>query len=387
MSDVLDSLKSTLAELVAIDSTSSESNDRIIEFLQSRLKAGGFALRRQTYRDAAGIQKTNLIGVKHGDPTQRAELALVGHTDCVPYDPNWKEALLLQERGGRLYGRGACDTKAFIAAALTAASRVEPRAALALIFTADEELGCAGAKQLAEAGLGRARYAIVGEPTSLAPVRANKGYCLAEIEVAGREGHSAYPDSGASAIYRAARFIRRVEELSRELRSETDPDFEPPFTTVNVGTISGGKAKNIIPGSCRFFVEWRPIPGQGAQRVLGKLEEIREALKAEEPDFSARLELIRQDGGAQSSSDSPIVRFIAGQSGKRATTVPFGTEAGQLRALGAETVVFGPGNIQFAHRTGEFVPIDELVRAEEILEGAITHFCGRAGSSEGPRLE
>ena len=129
---------------------------------------------------------------------------------------------------------------------------------------------------------------LVGEPTSLAPVRANKGYCLAEIEVAGREGHSAYPDSGASAIYRAARFIQRVEELARELRSETDPDFEPPFTTVNVGTISGGKAKNIIPGSCRFFVEWRPIPGQGPQRVLGKLEEIREALKAEEPDFSAR---------------------------------------------------------------------------------------------------
>ena len=375
MNDLLVSLKSTLAQLVAIDSTSARSNEPMIEYLQERLRPLGFALKRQTYLDDAGVRKTNLIATIAGDASQPVELALVGHTDCVPYDSAWKEALLLEERDGRLYGRGACDTKAFIAAAITAAGRVEPLKPLALVFTADEELGCVGAKQLVDAKAVRARYAIVGEPTSLAPVRANKGYCLAEIEIEGKEGHSAYPDTGASAIYRAARFIRRIEELSAELRSETDASFEPPFTTVNVGTISGGKAKNIIPGRCRFHVEWRPIPGQSPKHVFSRLEDIGKELKSEDAGFSARIDLLRQDNGAQSAPDSPIVRFIADQSGKEPTTVPFGTEAGHLAALGAETVVFGPGNIQFAHRTGEFVPIDELVRAEAILERAIIAFC------------
>jgi acetylornithine deacetylase len=379
MSEVLGQLATTLKELVAIDSTSTRSNAPVVDLLERRLSSAGFVCERHRYVDEAGVEKVNLLATTGAGPRDVAELALVGHTDCVPYDAAWKEALVLVERDGRFYGRGACDTKAFIACALTAVDRVgraRLTRSLRLIFTADEELGCFGAKKLLDAGLGRARHAIVGEPTSLVPIRANKGYCLAEVEVKGVEGHSAYPESGASAIFRAGRFLRRLEELSRgELRAEVDPNFEPPFTTVNVGLISGGKAKNVIPGSCRFTVEWRPIPGQPVEKVAELLKRIQAELKREDPAYDSELRISRQDRGVETPASAEVVRFLVEQSGNAPATVAFGTEAPQLTELGAQAVVFGPGNIQVAHRTGEFVPIPELLKCEEILERAILRFC------------
>jgi acetylornithine deacetylase len=249
------------------------------------------------------------------------------------------------------------------------------------VFTADEELGCFGAKQLVDAGVGRARYAIVGEPTQLRPIHANKGYCLLEVAVRGKEGHSAYPDSGASAIFRAARLLERLERYARtELRTEADPKFDPPYTTVNVGIIGGGKAKNVIPGECRFIVEWRPIPSQRTELVPEKVRALVQELAAEEPGFEAEVRIQRMDRGVETSTGSEVVRFLAEATGKPPATVAFGTEAPQMTQLGAEAVVFGPGNIQVAHQTGEFVPVEELCRAEEILERAITRFCGAGGA-------
>src|SRR4029079_12806900 len=187
--------------------------------------------------------------------TLQIELALVGHTDTVPFDPNWNEALALTERDGKLFGRGACDTKAFIAAALTAVESLDLEKLtkpLALVFTSDEEIGCLGAKRLAAAKPLTARYAIVGEPTSLQPMRGGKGYCLAQITVRGREAHSAYPQLGASAIFRAARLLGRIEKTAEQLKDDQRAGFDPPHTTLNIGLINGGSAKNIIPGECRF---------------------------------------------------------------------------------------------------------------------------------------
>lgn len=378
MSDTLPALRAILSELVALDTTSARSNVPLIEYAQARLEAAGFTAERQHYQDERGVEKVNLVAVKGG--SGRAALALVGHSDCVPYDVAWTDALRLTEKDGKLYGRGACDTKGFIACALHAASRVDEaslKAPLMVILTADEEVGLVGAKRLVEAGLGRARHAIVGEPTSLRPVRANKGYCLAEVEVYGKEGHSAYPETGASAIFRAGRFLHRLEELANTvLREEQDAAFQPPYTTVNVGLIQGGKAKNIIPGACRFTVEWRPIPGQRAEKVVELLEGLRRELVKDEPGYEARVHVLRVDRGVNTPEDAEVVRFLAEQSGNTPTTVPFGTEAPQLTALGAEAVVFGPGDIRVAHQTGEFVPMDELVRCEAILARAITRFCG-----------
>src|ERR1051325_633228 len=178
-------IKKILADLVRIDSVSSRSNAEIVEYLERRCRDLHLITRRFPYFDDNGIEKINLIALSQD--TDEVELALVGHTDTVPYDPNWTEATNLTERDGKLYGRGSCDTKGFIAAALTALEDVKPNKPLALIFTADEEIGLRGAKQLAQAKPLRVRYSIGGEPTSLKPIRAGKGYSLAEVIVKGRE--------------------------------------------------------------------------------------------------------------------------------------------------------------------------------------------------------
>ncbi len=373
-------VKETLTQLVAIDSVSSHSNSRVISFLSGRCEALGLSVRRFPYLDENGVEKINLIalyGTDFSDLTE-VELALVGHTDTVPYDPNWAEATTLVERDGKLYGRGACDTKAFIAAALSAVEAIghkRLRRPLALIFTADEEIGLVGAKHLAEARPLRARYSIVGEPTSLQPMRAGKGYCLAEIIVRGREGHSAYPALGASAIFRAARLLTRIETIAEEIKPEQHQAFDPPYTTLNAGLIHGGTAKNVIPGECRFTLEWRPIPGQAPDRVLDLLRLALAEVKLDQ-GFDCEVAASRADSGFETPLDSRLVKMLEKLTGKRAGTVAFGTEAAQMSALGAEAVVIGPGDIRTAHQTNEFVPLDELERCVGILKNVIDLMCG-----------
>jgi acetylornithine deacetylase len=161
------------------------------------------------------------------------------------------------------------------------------------------------------------------------------------------------------------------------VRETRDAAFEPPYTTVNVGLISGGKAKNIIPGSCKFVVEWRPIPSEPVEQVEQLIEGICLEMKREDPTFEARIQIVREDLGVDTRADSPVVRFLVEQSGNAPATVSFGTEAPHLTRMGAEAVVFGPGDIKNAHQTGEFVPVAELVRCREILGKAIAHFCGK----------
>ncbi|HEV7893498.1 MAG TPA: acetylornithine deacetylase [Pyrinomonadaceae bacterium] len=373
------SVEETLAQLVSIDSTSSKSNGALVEYALARAVAAGLRARVTSYRDERGTEKFQMLAFAPTE-TEEVELALVGHTDTVPFDASWAEALALTERGGKLYGRGACDTKGFIAAVLTAIEETDVRALrrpLALVLTADEEVGCLGAKRLAEARTFRARHAVVGEPTSLQPIRAGKGYCLADVTVRGREGHSAYPHLGASAIMRAARLVARIESIAEELKAEGHDSFDPPQTTVNVGLIAGGTAKNIIAGECRFTLEWRPVPGQRPEHVVELVEREVESLRAEDEGFDCTLRVRRLDGGIETEPDAPLVRALEELTGKDAGTISFGTEAPQLAELGADAVVFGPGDIRVAHRTGEFVPASELKEAVTIIRGVIERFCER----------
>ena len=373
-------VQKTLAELVAIDSVSSRSNSAIIDYLAQRCEGIGLTVKRLPYMDAGGVEKINLIalsGAEFSDNTA-VELALVGHTDTVPYDPNWSEALQLTEREGKLLGRGACDTKAFIAASLTAIATVElkkPRRPLAVVFTADEEIGLIGAKRLAETRAIHSRYAIVGEPTSLRPMRAGKGYCLAEVTIKGREAHSAYPSLGSSAVFGAARLIAAIEVIAGRLEAEQHAAFDPAHTTLNVGLVHGGTAKNVIPGECRFTLEWRPIPGQNPTRLLNLLDEAIAEEKRHDPEFVCDVDAARADEGFETSPSSTLVTLLEELTGNESGTVAFGTEATQLTKLGAEAVVLGPGNIRVAHRTGEFVPIAELETCVNILQQAIERLC------------
>jgi len=344
--------------------------------LASRLEVRGFRVKYHAYTDDKGVEKTNMIALCGDDST--VELALVGHTDTVPFKSDWADALTLTGKEGKLYGRGSCDTKGFIAAALTAVDSVdlsELKKPLALVFTADEEIGCIGAKKLADTKPFNVNNAIVGEPTSLQPMRAGKGYCLAEVFFRGREGHSAYPQVGANAIYRAARLVNEIEKIAEELKQDVRPEFEPPFTTLNVGLINGGSAKNIIAGECRFTLEWRPVPNQKASHVLDLITKAAEEEKKQDADFVYEIVVIRLDEGMSTPEDAELVKFLETETGKPSGTIAFGTEAPQMIELGAHAVVLGPGDIRVAHRTGEYVPIDELKECARVLQKAIEKFC------------
>jgi acetylornithine deacetylase len=232
-----------------------------------------------------------------------------------------------------------------------------------------------GAKRLAATRALRSRYAIVGEPTSLKPMRAGKGYCLAEITIKGREAHSAYPSLGSSAVFGAARLIAAIETIATKLETEQHAAFDPAHTTLNVGVVHGGTAKNVIPGECRFTLEWRPIPGQDPQRLLNLLDEAIAEQKSRDPEFICEVDAARADEGFETSPESTLVTLLEELTGNDAGTVAFGTEAAQLIELGAEAVVLGPGNIRVAHRTGEFVPVAELEACVTVLTQAIARLC------------
>ena len=372
-------VEKTLADLVAIDSVSSRSNAELVSYLVARCEARGLNVKLFSHLDENGVEKINLVAQTSVlDSKTPVELVLVGHTDTVPYDSGWTDALRLTEKDGKLFGRGACDTKAFISAALTAIEKIDfakLKQPLALAFTADEEIGCLGAKRLAEGRRFTARHAIVGEPTSLQPMRAGKGYCLAKITLRGREAHSAYPQIGVSAIFRAARLIERVETIAEGLKSDQRAAFDPPYTTLNVGLIEGGTAKNIIAGECRFTLEWRNIPGQKSDYVLTLVKQAVEELRTQDADFVCEIEASRADDSFETPPDSELVQFLEETCGQASGTVAFGTEAPSMIELGADAIVFGPGDIRVAHRTGEFVPIDQINSSVHILQRAIEHFC------------
>jgi acetylornithine deacetylase len=370
-------LVDTLQQLVAIDSTSSRSNLPVLDWLEPRVRRLGFEARRMTWKDADGVEKGNLIG--RLGPDEPGGLALVGHTDCVPFDPDWDEALSGVIRDGKLFGRGSADTKGSIAAMLSAASRVRPgKGTLWLVFTADEEVGCQGAKALAHEGRVHPAKAIIGEPTRLVPVRAHKGYCAVDFTLTGVEGHSAFPDVGASAIHAAVRLVTEIERIQGRLAGQhSDPAFSPPHTTFNVGVIRGGKARNVLAGECFFTLEWRPLPEQPPERAL---EMVDAASRALEEAGGGKLRVnrtpLRVDPAGVTSPDAEVVRFLEAESGNGSTAIPFGTELPELIHLGAEACVFGPGDIRVAHRTGEFVPLPELHQAADIYGRAIARFCG-----------
>jgi acetylornithine deacetylase len=366
-----------LSNLIRIPSPSFLSNRPIIDYAVQALHKAQWRSREMIYQDVAGVEKVNLIAAPPGqnldDPI--AELALMCHTDTVPYSIDWLQALEPTVADGMLHGCGACDVKGFLACLLTSIAESDSSGfidGLRLILTADEEIGCVGAAHLSASGLIRPRCAVIGEPTSLHPARAGKGYCLAEVTVFGEEAHSAHPQKGRSAIYRAARFLTAIEEYSSLLAEENHPFFSPSFTTLNIGTIQGGTAKNIIPGQCKFQLEWRPIPGQPVDTVPVAVSRIAETLRSNDPDFRHTLHVIRRQAGFESAGSSRLVRSIEAVTKRAAISIPFGSEASLLASVAEEVVVFGPGDMQTAHSRRECVPLNELDEAVSCLQSLMS---------------
>jgi acetylornithine deacetylase len=259
--------------------------------------------------------------------------------------------------------------KGFLACLLTAIRGTSGKLAdgLRLVLTADEEIGCVGALRLVTNNLLRPRRMVIGEPTSLHPARAGKGYCLAEVTVFGKEAHSAHPQQGVSAIYNAAHLITAIEEFAAHLALEKHTFFDPGFTTLNVGTIEGGTAKNIVPGYCRFQLEWRPIPGESANRVLESVGEILARLHSLNPHFRAQIEPLRQQAGFETGANAALVQSVEVLTGRAAISIPFGSEASIFAPIAEEVIVFGPGDMRTAHSSRECVPVAELDEAVACL--------------------
>jgi acetylornithine deacetylase len=361
-----------LNELIRIPSVSSLTNRPVIEYAEQSLHAVGWQTRRQIYTDSAHVEKVNLIAAPHSQSLDEVDvdIAFVCHTDTVPFASSWTNALSPYEENGFLHGCGACDVKGFLACLLTAAHSVrsEKLAKMRIVLTADEEVGCVGARHLLAENLLRPAKVVIGEPTSLQPARAGKGYCLAQVTVTGQEAHSAHPDRGASAIYGASHLLIALEQLADELAKVQNPFFSPTYTTLNVGTIQGGTAKNIIPGECKFLVEWRPIPGPAAERIPAAMEEVICKLRNTNPLLRYEFSIARQQQGFETSPDSALVRTLQTLTARPASSIPFGSEASLFSSICDEVVVFGPGDMQTAHSSRECVEIVQLDAAVECMQ-------------------
>jgi acetylornithine deacetylase len=370
-----------LNELVAIPSVSGLSNRPLIQWLQQLFLTLSWQQRILSYRDANGVEKLNLIVSPQvpDEGTITTELAIVCHTDTVPYTDEWRDATKLHERDGMLHGCGACDVKGFLACMLAAALALDTRKLtrpFCFVFTSDEEIGCRGARFLQASGSLKTRYAIIGEPTSLVPARAGKGYCLAGITVHGKAAHSAYPGAGTSAILAASHMIAAIERLSVEIHTDRDEAFSPPYTTLNIGEIRGGTAKNVIPAECSFLLEWRPVPKQRPGFVAEHLQQIARRVERDlGPDIRIDVTVQRMDAGFSTPPESPVIAAVQAESKIEAQTISFGTEAPWFALMGAEAVVIGPGSMQTAHSPRECVPIAELEACTHLLQSAIQHLC------------
>ncbi len=366
-----------LSNLICIPSPSFLSNRPIIDYAVHALHTSKWHSREMTYRDALGVEKVNLVAAPFAQSLDDSvvELAFVCHTDTVPYSADWQQALKAVVADGMLHGCGACDVKGFLACLLTSIAESDPTRfvdGLRLILTADEEIGCVGASNLIASGFITPRRVVIGEPTSLHPARAGKGYCLGEVTIFGEEAHSAHPQNGRSAIYDAARLITAIQEYGSQLAKEQHLFFSPNFTTLNIGTIQGGTAKNIVPGHCKFQVEWRPIPGQSADAIPAAITRIGEALRRVDPHFRWNLEILRQQAGFESPVGCLLERSIEALTGRTATSIPFGSEASLLAPIAQEVIVFGPGDMRTAHSSRECVPLTELSEAVDCLRSLMT---------------
>jgi acetylornithine deacetylase len=362
-----------LRELVAIPTPSSVSNLPLLYWVATFLERREWRTEFLPYEDESGVAKANLIAWPDAlDRNSKLDLAFVCHTDTVPYAADWPGALALDEREGRLHGCGSCDVKGALACFLAAVSALDATAIsskVALILTADEEIGCKGMERLLRSTQLHISSAIVSEPTSLRAGIAGKGYGLARITVEGREAHSAFPHQGVSAISLAARLIARIEDtfVAEERQAASDTLFDPPRTTLNIGVIEGGTAKNIIPGRCSFLVEWRAIPGENPARVLDRLRDLVGEAQASAPRASIQLEALRAEPGFSPAAQGRLQRSLAGLLGDAPVGISFGSEASRMARIADEGIVIGPGDMRSAHSNRECVPIAELETWTRVL--------------------
>jgi acetylornithine deacetylase len=371
-----------LRELVAFPTVSCDSNLELIDYIEGHLSGIGADVR--TFVDDSG-SKANLFATI--GPEVDGGIVLSGHTDVVPANADqWaSDPFRLTARDNRLYGRGTCDMKGFIATALALAptfAAADLARPLHFAFTYDEEVGCLGARSLVDelrAMTTKPAIAIIGEPTEMRVIEGHKGCCEYAVAFSGLEGHASVPDEGVNAVEYAARYVAHLMGLTEALRDRAPASsrFQPPWTTLQVGRISGGVARNVIAGQCEIDWEMRPInkaDGDYVKSTINRFvdEVLRPEMQALHPQADIRTEVIGEVEGLEPVPNSEAVRIAAELTGANtADLVSFGTEAGLFQSIDISTVVCGPGSIEQAHKPDEFITLDQLKRAEAMIMGLL----------------
>lgn len=375
-----------LRRLVGFDTVSARSNLAAIGFIRDYLEALGAAC-RLTFDDDG--RKANLFATL--GPADRPGVVLSGHTDVVPVEgqPWLSDPFALVERDGRLFGRGTCDMKAFIAASLALAPEFLARgltAPLHFAFSYDEEIGCVGVRRLIDdlGHLGaRPQLCIVGEPTEMKVIVAHKGKKSLRCRVRGLECHSALSPQGVNAVEAAAEVIAHMKGMQRRLRDQgpLDPAFDPPYTTIHTGVIQGGTALNIVPLDCWFEFEIRTLPGHDPEALLAEIKDFAETrllpeMQAVNKACGFAWDDLNTTAGLDMAADSDAARMVAALSGSNtAGKVSFGTEAGLFQQAGIPTIVCGPGSIEQAHKPNEFIELDQIRQCEAFLRRLMDRMC------------
>jgi len=373
-----------LAALVGFDTTSRNSNLPLIDWVEDYL--GRYGVKGERVYDATG-SKANLwvtIG-----PKDVAGYVLSGHVDVVPVDgQNWtSDPFRLTAKDDRFYGRGTCDMKGFVAAALAAvpAMVAAPLAKpIHLAISYDEEVGCRGVRTLLAVLKDRPlkpEACFVGEPTNMQVVTAHKTGRPMRCTVRGKEAHSSLRPYGVSAIEEAAKLIVRINEIGQRLARRTDLDllFSVPFSTTSVGVIRGGTVRNIVAGECVVDFDLRCVPGDDPYAIVAEIEAyardvLEPPMKAIDAAAGFTFEELSLVPGLDTAADAPVTVLAKALAGRNDhAKVAYGTEAGLFQEIGIPTVVVGPGSIEQAHKPDEFIETAELAKADAFLAKLVAH--------------
>ncbi|MFO1122046.1 MAG: acetylornithine deacetylase [Hyphomicrobiales bacterium] len=367
-----------LARLVAFDTTSRDGNLPLIEFVERYLDGWGIPHFRVDYE--AG-KKTNLFATI--GPAIAGGIVLSGHTDVVPVDgQDWTSApFALTAREDRLFGRGTCDMKGFIAVCLAMVPRFKAArltSPIHLALSCDEEVGCKGVRPLVahlRDHLPKPRAVIVGEPTSMKVVNAHKSAVTFSTDVTGHEAHSSLIDQGVNSIIVAGELLSELNRIRADLIARGDPShrFNPPYSTLHVGLISGGTAKNIIPRRCSFQWETRLLPGADPDEVPLRFDRfaktLEPAMQAVAPDTGITTVCANTVPGLAPDQESDAEHLALHLASANSThAVSYCTEAGLFQQIGIPAVVCGPGSIEQAHKPDEYIDVSELRKCEGFME-------------------
>ncbi len=368
-----------IERLIAFDTTSRNSNLELIHYVRDYLADLGVTA--SLVHDGEG-RKANLYATL--GPGDRPGIALSGHTDVVPIDnQDWtRDPWQVSEGDGRLFGRGTCDMKSFIAVALAHAPRFLEaglQTPVHLCFSYDEEVGCKGVPRLLEFLASqpvKPAMCVVGEPTDMKVVTGHKGKRSVCCHVRGKEAHSSLAPYGVNAVVAAARVVGHLADMAARKAEEGpfDPDFDVPYTTIHTGTIAGGTQLNIVPGHCSFDFEFRYLPQDDPDALLGEVKRFAEqdlapAMQEIDPATGFAWEELSSFPGLDLAPGEEVVELAKALSGGNDTgKVAFGTEAGLFDQSGIPTVVCGPGSIDQAHKPDEFVTLEQVALCERFMD-------------------